>query len=209
MIIGIIILLVVAITVFSVTKRSAKSIQNYPPHKEESNVDLMRGEHIGNPPSISNVVAKDGAMKWVSTSWPSLIIKEMSKGEMGEWQVHNILTQLPEEYTLFDDVVLKTSNGTVQIDHVVVSKYGVFAIETKNYRGEIYGDDNRQDWTQIIVTNVNYRKKWWKTYSYVTKNHFYNPVKQSLSHIKIIKKRWLTGHISMWYLSLCLRVVPF
>ena len=69
----------------------------------------MRGEHIGNPPSISNVVAKDGAMKWVSTSWPSLIIKEMSKGEMGEWQVHNILTQLPEEYTLFDDVVLKTS----------------------------------------------------------------------------------------------------
>ena len=31
---------------------------------------------------------------------------------------------------------VQTGKGTTQIDHVVVSKYGVFAIETKNYRGE-------------------------------------------------------------------------
>lgn len=111
-----------------------------------------------------------------------------SKGKRGETHVHNILAQLPEGYTVLDNVVLKTASGTTQIDHVVVSKYGVFAIETKNYRGEIYGDDNRQEWTQIIVTDVRYRKKWWKTYSYVTKNHFYNPVKQSLAHMYVIKK---------------------
>ncbi len=110
------------------------------------------------------------------------------KGKSGEARVHNILMRLPDEYTVFDDMVLKTSNGTTQIDHVVVSKYGVFAIETKNYRGKIYGDDNRQEWTQIIVTDVTYRKKWWKTYSYVTKSHFYNPVKQSLAHMFVIKK---------------------
>ena len=57
-----------------------------------------------------------------------------------------------------DDVVLKTDRGTTQIDHIVVSKYGLFAIETKNYRGEIYGDDNRKEWTQIIATDVTYRK---------------------------------------------------
>ena len=28
----------------------------------------------------------------------------------------------------------------------VVSKDGVFAIETKNHRGVIYGDDNRKEW---------------------------------------------------------------
>lgn len=54
----------------------------------------------------------------------------------------------------------KTDKGSTQIDHIVVSKYGVFAIETKNYRGEIYGDDNREKWTQIIVTEVTYRRKW-------------------------------------------------
>ncbi len=118
----------------------------------------------------------------------SIIKSPNYKGKSGEAHVHNILTHLPQDYTILDDVVLKTTSGTTQIDHVVVSKYGVFAIETKNYRGEIYGNDNRQQWTQIIVTNVTYRKNWWKTYSYVTKNHFYNPVKQSMSHIYAIKK---------------------
>ena len=55
---------------------------------------------------------------------------------MGEERVHNILMQLPDEYYLIDDVVLETGKGTTQIDHVVVSKYGVFEIEAKNYRGE-------------------------------------------------------------------------
>ena len=110
------------------------------------------------------------------------------KGKEGELHVHNILAQLPEEYTVLDDVVLKTNNGTTQIDHVVVSRYGVFAIETKNYRGDIYGNDDRQQWTQVIVTDVTYMKKWYKTYTYVTKNRFYNPVKQSVSHANAIKR---------------------
>ena len=110
------------------------------------------------------------------------------KGKRGEQRVHDILSRLPDEYHVLDDVVLKTEKGTTQIDHIVVSKYGIFAIETKNYRGEIYGDDNRQEWTQLIVTEVTYAKKWWKTYTYVTKNHFYNPVKQSIGHALRIKE---------------------
>lgn len=109
------------------------------------------------------------------------------KGQAGENWIHNILMQLPDEYFVFKDVILETKRGTTQIDHIVVSKYGVFAIETKNYRGEIYGDDNRKYWTQIIVTDVTYRRKWYKTYTYVKKSRFYNPVKQSLSHAYTIK----------------------
>ena len=110
------------------------------------------------------------------------------KGKRGEMRVFSILSQLPDEYTILNDLVFRTDKGTTQIDHVVVSKYGVFTIETKNYRGEIYGDDKRQEWTQLIVTEVTYAKKWWKTYTYVTKNHFYNPVKQSLGHAFRIKE---------------------
>lgn len=110
------------------------------------------------------------------------------KGEIGEEIVHNILMRLPDEYLVMDDIMLKTDRGTTQIDHIVVSKYGVFAIETKNYRGEIYGNDNREQWKQIILTDVTYGKKWWKTYTYVTKNYLYNPVKQALGHSFAIKK---------------------
>ena len=122
------------------------------------------------------------------------------KGKEGELHVHNTLAQLPPDYTILDDVVLKTNSGTTQIDHVVVSRYGVFAIETKNYRGDIYGNDDRQQWTQVIVTDVTYMKKWYKTYTYVTKNRFYNPVKQSVSHANAIKRT-----LSAWS---NLKVVP-
>lgn len=108
-------------------------------------------------------------------------------GKEGEKRVFNGLLQLSDDYHILNDVVYETDKGTTQIDHIVVSKYGVFAIETKNYRGEIYGDDNREKWTQIIVTEVNYRRNPWKTYTYVTKNQFYNPVKQSIGHAYRIK----------------------
>lgn len=110
------------------------------------------------------------------------------KGKRGEVLVTSILSQLSDDYTILNDMVFRTEKGTTQIDHVVVSKYGIFAIETKNYRGEIYGDDNRKEWTQLIVTEITYGKKWWKTYTYVTKSHFYNPVKQSVGHALRIKE---------------------
>ena len=110
------------------------------------------------------------------------------KGKRGEAKISHILLQLPQDYHVLDDVVLRKGAGTTQIDHVVVSKYGIFVIETKNYRGEIYGDDNRKEWTQIIGTDVRFSKKWWKTYTYIKKNKFYNPVKQSLGHAFAIKE---------------------
>ena len=110
------------------------------------------------------------------------------KGKVGEEWVHNILMELPDEYYVMDDVVLRTEKGTTQIDHIVISKYAVFVIETKNYSGEIFGDDNNKEWTQRIVSEVTYSKKWYKTYTYVTKNQFYNPVKQSLGHMYEVRK---------------------
>lgn len=110
------------------------------------------------------------------------------KGRRGEKHVFQELCKLPEGYHILNDCILTTDRGTTQIDHLVVSRCGVFVIETKNYRGEIYGDDDRQEWKQIIVTKVRYNKKWWKVYTYVTKNEFYNPVRQARGHAAEIRK---------------------
>lgn len=40
-----------------------------------------------------------------------------------------------KKYHLLHDLTLPTPNGTTQIDHVLVSPYGVFVIETKNMGG--------------------------------------------------------------------------
>ena len=110
------------------------------------------------------------------------------KGRKGEERAHKILMTLSDGYTILDDVILATNRGSTQIDHIVVSKYGVFVIEVKNYRGDIYGNDNREEWTQLIVTPVTYSSSS-KTYTYVTKNKFYNPVKQAVGHAYAVQKQ--------------------
>lgn len=40
-------------------------------------------------------------------------------------------TFLSDDYCVLDDVILKTTRGTTQIDHIVVSKYGIFVIERR------------------------------------------------------------------------------
>lgn len=137
---------------------------------------------------MTNVLIIIGAFLFVVLTVYGIWVNSPAfKGREGENKVHNILMQLPDDYYVFKDVILNTKKGTTQIDHIVVSKYGVFAIETKNYRGEIYGDDNRKYWTQVIVTEVTYSRKWYKTYTYVKKSRLYNPVKQSLAHAYAIK----------------------
>ena len=56
------------------------------------------------------------------------------KGIFGEKVVAFILRMLPDDYYIFNDVYVEVGGRTTQIDHVVVSPFGVFVIETKNYR---------------------------------------------------------------------------
>ena len=46
--------------------------------------------------------------------------------------------------------MIKSKNKTHQIDHVIVSSKGIFSVETKNYSGRIYGEDNQKEWTQVL-----------------------------------------------------------
>jgi hypothetical protein len=55
------------------------------------------------------------------------------KGVFGELLVNLAAAFFLDQhiYTLFKNVTLPTDDGTTQIDHVIVSRYGVFVIETK------------------------------------------------------------------------------
>ena len=106
----------------------------------------------------------------------SFFIKKtyLDKGKLGERSVAKRLKKLDKhKYKVINDVILKTSRGTSQIDHLVVSNYGIFVIETKNYQGWIVGSENTDNWQQII---------------YNKKNFFRNPIKQNYSHIKAIEE---------------------
>ena len=78
------------------------------------------------------------------------------KGISGEFIV-NILATLflsKDKYHLLKNVTLPTGGGTTQIDHIIVSKYGVFVVETKNMKGWIFGGTYQKTWTQKIYKHT-------------------------------------------------------
>lgn len=100
----------------------------------------------------------------------SLTTSRSFKGWLGEFRVMRAMKRLDErEYRQFHDTTLPTSDGTTQIDHIVVSRYGVFVIETKNMGGWIFGSQNDPTWTQTFGKH---------------RNSFQNPLRQNFKHIK-------------------------
>lgn len=96
------------------------------------------------------------------------------RGNIGEAVVSGRLGSLPNDvYKVINNVMLPTVDGaTTQIDHVVVSRYGIFVVETKDYGGWIFGGENQRQWTQ------SFRTRWG-----ADKYRFQNPIRQNWRHI--------------------------
>lgn len=77
------------------------------------------------------------------------------KGAMGESAVKIKLNSLDKEkYRIINNLVLENKQGntkTTQIDHLVVSRYGIFSVETKNYKGWIYGSEHGKNGRKIFM----------------------------------------------------------
>ena len=99
--------------------------------------------------------------------------KAQKKGEKGEKTTTRLLNQLPKNnYMVLNDIFIQNGKYYSQIDHIVISKSGIFVIETKNYTGLIFGEESDYQWTQMIGNN--YKVK------------IINPVRQNLNHIRTL-----------------------
>ncbi len=96
------------------------------------------------------------------------------KGVVGEFIVNFSAKLLldKEKYHLIKNVTLPAEDGSTQIDHIIVSEFGVFVIETKNMKGWIFGSHNQKIWTQKI---------------YKHSSKFQNPLHQNYKHVKTLE----------------------
>ena len=76
-------------------------------------------------------------------------------------------------YRDINNVTIRTANGTTQIDHIIVSRYGIFVIETKNMEGWIFGGEQQPQWTQSLYG---------KTF------RFQNPLHQNYRHTRALEE---------------------
>ena len=76
-----------------------------------------------------------------------------SKGESGENAVSKILGDtIDGEKYVINDLLFETEPGkSCQIDHILINQRGIWVIETKNYAGKIYGQDNQREWIQTMA----------------------------------------------------------
>ncbi len=95
------------------------------------------------------------------------------KGKVGESIVNHAINKKLDknEYHLIKDITMPVLGDTTQIDHVIVSRYGIFVIETKNMKGWIFGGERQKDWTQTFPGG---------------KFKFQNPLHQNYKHIKAL-----------------------
>ena len=100
-----------------------------------------------------------------------------AKGKRGELKTSLLLSmgKNSKDYDIFDDVTLHTAdNATTQIDHIVISQFGVFVLEVKNYAGYIYGNVDDYQWTQVLNPTSKFR--------------FYNPILQNQKHVEVVQR---------------------
>jgi hypothetical protein len=80
---------------------------------------------------------------------------------------------MPPDYHLLNHVTLPHEGETTQIDHVLVSRYGVFVIETKDFTGHIIAGLHGRHWTQVRP---------WGTFQ------FQNPIHQNYRHVCAVRE---------------------
>jgi len=96
------------------------------------------------------------------------------KGKIGEQMTDiGLGLKLNADYKVIKDITISDNRGTTQIDLVVISQYGVFVVEVKNFDGWIFGNERDKYWTQVL---------------YSKKSKFYNPLRQNYRHTKAIVK---------------------
>lgn len=78
----------------------------------------------------------------------------------------------PPEYHLMNHVTIRMDDGTTQVDHILVSRFGVFVLETKDYSGWLFGKAADPRWTQ-----VRFRKRF----------TFQNPIFQNNRHVRAVQ----------------------
>jgi hypothetical protein len=104
-----------------------------------------------------------------------MTIRSFLKGLFGEAlnRLEDGFTLPHSEYHSFHNIVIPGHCGTTEIDHVIVSRFGVFVVESKNWSGWLFGSEHDKTWTRI---------------SKRSKLQVRNPLRQNHGHLLALAK---------------------
>jgi hypothetical protein len=112
-------------------------------------IDTVPKAEDDDSPTSRNVVPQASAKAAMSPRQ-----KYMDRAYDAENTIDSVLRTLNESrYFVFRDIIIPSSFKDLeltQIDHVLVSRAGIFCIETKSTKGNIYGFTKNEHWDQYL-----------------------------------------------------------
>ena len=109
----------------------------------------------------------------------------LDKGAYGEFLIYCDLEKLKGKFKVLTNVYLDKGDGiTTEIDLILIGETGCYIVESKNYKGWIFGDEKHKNWTQTFKNNK--------------KNKFFNPIWQNKGHINALKKTMKRDETGMY-----------
>lgn len=98
-----------------------------------------------------------------------------NQGEQGENRINYLINKYCLEYhhLISNGLFYDCNENSHEIDQILINKYGVFVIETKNWHGSLIGRDYDDEWLYIQNNLVEKRR---------------SPVKQNEIHVQVIEE---------------------
>lgn len=100
-------------------------------------------------------------------------ISNIEKGKIGEAIIVNHIKKKIDIYhKIIQNVILSKDEKETEVDIILITCVGIYVIESKNFKGYIYGTDTEKIWTEWFSNDYKY--------------HFDNPILQNQYHIEFM-----------------------
>lgn len=113
---------------------------------------------------------------------------DIEKGKVGEDEIVDALEKIDIYHKIIRNVYITNNSKKTEIDVIYITTCGLFIIESKNFKGNIYGYDYNEKWIQYFNEDKKY--------------NFPNPIIQNNYHIdflynklKLAKKEYFKSYI--------------
>ena len=122
--------------------------------------------------------------RWVFTaSWTGRRGERLTEREL------NLVDLFGRKGKVLKNLYVPVVDGkTSEIDLIYITQKGIFVLESKNYTGWIFGDEDQPYWTAMLPNKQ--------------KNRFYNPILQNKTHIKRLQEYLSADNVSVPMFSL-------
>ena len=108
----------------------------------------------------------------------------LNKGRWGEYSTYQALRPLKGyKRFLFNCYIPRPDGSTTEVDMILLHESGIYVLESKNFRGRIFGNEDQRRWVQSIPLGK----------GRVHNSYFFNPVRQNQAHLRGLKQYLQNG----------------